>query len=317
MSVSRVVAVIATFRRATELARLLASLEKSTTALHGVVVADNAGETAIREVVASCTIAHRVIAAGENLGCGGGLRLAEETAQREFPEFTHAWVLDDDVVPEPGTLGTLLEAMAAHGAGSACPIAHDADGRLNWFPGLRDRAKFNVLRRAVTPEEYLSRSGPASEAFSWATGVALLVSRDTLERAGLHRGDFWMRGEDLDFSLRVTAAAPGLFVPTARVAHLPPGGGRVVDDFAERMKHAAMLQNCAYLAVRTRHGRSLAKHWPGNAWRHLRRFGLGALGDVLCAAWLGAVRGWPAGSGGSHFRRRLENGSARRNRGTR
>jgi hypothetical protein len=133
----------------------------------------------------------------------------------------------------------------------------------------------------------------------------VLVKREALLAAGFHRGDFWIRGEDLDFSLRVTTAAGGVFVPGARLAHLPPGGGRVVDDFAERMKHAAMLQNCAYLA-RTRHGRTLIRHWPGNAWRHIRRFGARACGDVARAAWLGGICKMPAGvPGGDVFRRRL------------
>ena len=300
------VAVIATHRRPMELSRLLASLEKSTVALHGVVVVDNADDAATREAIERCALPHRYLAPGENLGCGGGLRLAEETALREFPMLTHTWVLDDDAVVEPATLGTMLDAMRTNGAGAACPIAADADGRLNWFPGLGERAKFDVLRRAATPGEYLGKCGSDPVVFTWATGVALLVDREALLRAGLHRADFWMRGEDLDFSLRVTAATKGVFVPAARVAHLPPGGGRVVDDFPERMKHAAMLQNCAYLAVRTKHGRSLARHWPGNALRHLRRFCPSALGDVLRAAWLGSVCGLPAGAkGGGYFRERL------------
>ena len=296
----RVVAVIATYRRPLELRRLLDSLSRSDVALHGVVVADNADDAATREIVAGG--GGEYIAAPGNLGCGGGLALAEKTALAVFPELTHVWVLDDDVVVQRDTLGHLLGA----GAGSACPQAADARGALNWFPGLLDRLTFNILRKAPTPEAYLATCGSAPEPFSWATGVALLVTRETLEKAGLHRSDFWVRGEDLDFSLRCTQAAPGVYVPLARVAHLPPGGGLVVDDFPERMKHAAMLQNAAFLSCRTAHGRRLLKHVPGNSFRHIRRFGIRALADVIRATWLGAVRGLPAGApGGTHFRERL------------
>ncbi len=296
----KTVAVIATYRRPTEVARLLASLGKSTLPLHGIVIVDNAADPATR---AACEL-HRYVAAAENLGCGGGLCLAEETALREFPTLTHLWVLDDDVVVEPTTLATLHSQMGD--AAAACPQAADTEGRLNWFPGLLDRAKFNALRRAATPAEYLLQCGPAPESFTWATGVALLVTRTAIERAGLHRGDFWVRGEDLDFSLRITATARGCYVPTAHVAHLPPGGGIVADDFPERMKHAAMLQNSAYLIAHTPHGRRLLRHWPGNAYRHLRRFGLSSFPDILRAAHLGALRALPAGSpGGKFFRQKL------------
>jgi hypothetical protein len=95
-------------------------------------------------------------------------------------------------------------------------------------------------------------------------------------------------------------------VPKAHLAHLPPGGGRVVDDFSERMKHGAMLQNCAYLFARTSHGRGLARHWPGNAWRHLRRFGIRSAPDIFMALALGALAGRPAGAPrGDYFRRKL------------
>lgn len=298
----KVVAVIATFRRFEELARLLESLGRSAVPLHGIVVSDNADEVQIRALVESSGA--RYVAAPGNLGCGAGLALAEKTALEKFPDLTHIWVLDDDVVVEPMTLGTLLGAMGE--AGSACPQAADARGGLNWFPGLIHRAKFDVLRRAATPGEYLEKCGPQPEPFTWATGVALLVTRSTLEKAGLHRADFWMRGEDLDFSLRCTRAARGVYVPTAQVAHLPPGGGLVVNDFPERMKHAAMLQNAAFLSARTDHGRRIIRHIPGNSWRHVRRFGIRAMFDVVRATWLGAFRGLPAGApGGTFFREQL------------
>ncbi len=303
----KVVTVTATYRRPAELQRLLDSLGKSSVALHGVVIADNADDPETRAVVERNS-AHYVAAPG-NPGCGGGLAIAEQTAMSAFPDLTHVWVLDDDVVVEPDTLGILLAAMAE--AGSACPQAADARGHLNWFPGLLDPAKFDILRRASTPGDFLRICGSAPEPFSWATGVALLVARETLEKAGLHRGDFWVRGEDLDFSLRCTNVAPGVYVPKARVAHLPPGGGLVVDDFPERMKHAAMLQNAAFLSARTSHGRRLIRHVPGNSFRHLRRFGPGAFMDVVRATWMGAVLGLPAGApGGTFFRERLAVGRA-------
>jgi GT2 family glycosyltransferase len=309
MKDARVVAVVATYRRSAEIARLLASLKASAIPLHGIVITDNADDFPTGDTIEHTTLRHHLVRPGKNLGCGGGLRLAEEAALREFPELTHVWVLDDDVVLEPGTLGTLLAAMDSEQAGSACPMPHDAEGRLGWYPGLVRPGPRRVLTRSATPAEYLEKCGPAPEPFTWATGVALLVSRATLEKAGLHRDDFWMRGEDLDFALRLTQAARGVFVPTATVAHLPPGGGKVIYNFAERMKHAAMLQNCAYLITRTRHGRSIARHWPGNVWRHLKWFGLRALGDVVRAKLLGGLRGLPAGApGGEYFRERLARG---------
>jgi N-acetylglucosaminyl-diphospho-decaprenol L-rhamnosyltransferase len=307
VSEPRVVAVVATYRRPSELGRLLTSLEQSHVPFHGIVVTDNASDAATAEVVGRTSIQHRLVQPGENLGCGGGLRRAEETVLREFPDFTHIFVLDDDAVVPPETLGGLLEGAKKMNTGVACPIVHDAEGQIGWFPGLLKRRSLKALSRVGTPANYLAQIGPSLEYFTWGTGVAMLVSRGTLERVGLHRDDFWMRGEDLDFALRVTWSPRGVFVPTVSVAHLPPGG--VVNNFAERMKDAAMIQNCTFLITRTRHGKGIAKFWPVNAWRHLKRFGLRSIFDLVRAVWLGGVRGRPAGvPGGEYFRQRLARG---------
>lgn len=309
MSGSRVVAVVATYRRAVELERLLKSLEQSQVPLHGIVVTDNATDPATAEALARSTIPHHLVQPGENLGCGGGLRRAEEATAKEFPDYTHIFILDDDVVVPPDTLGGLLEATVAMKTGVACPLAHDADQKLGWFPGLLKRRSLKALSRVGTQANYLAQIGPSLEYFTWGTGVAMLVDRATLERVGLHREDFWMRGEDLDFTLRVTWSPRGVFVPTVSVAHLPPGGGKIINNFPERMKDAAMIQNCTYLITRTRHGKGIAKFWPVNAWRHLKRFGLRTITDVIRAAWLGGVLGLPAGvPEGDYFRQRLARG---------
>lgn len=308
----KVVAVIATYRRLKEIERLLAALENSSYSLHALVVVDNASDEETRSAVARCLVPHCWVDAGKNLGCGGGLRFGEAVAFREFPELTHLWILDDDTVPETSTLAELLKAMETCVAGAACPQVRDARGRLNWFPGLRDRRAFASLCKSATPEDFIAREGTKPQPFLWATGVALLVAREAVERGGFHREDFWVRGEDLDFSLRITAITLGIYVPTAHLAHLPPGSGEVVDDFSERMKHAAMLQNCAFLFTRTRHGRALLRHWPGNGFRHLRRFGFSTIFDLVMALMMGAVAGWPAGVlRGDYFRRRMTRGAQR------
>jgi len=73
---NRVVAVTATYRRAFEVGRLLDALQASEVPLHGVVVVDNACDSATRERLQKSTITVEYVDAGGNLGCGGGLRQA-------------------------------------------------------------------------------------------------------------------------------------------------------------------------------------------------------------------------------------------------
>ena len=106
-----------------------------------------------------------------------------------------------------------------------------------------------------------------------------------------------MRGEDLEFSLRLTHRERGVFVPTALVEHLPPPSTPAARE-EEYVKHRAMIQNIAYTALRLPHGRRIARTIPGNCRRFLRTWGWNprVLGDTLAALWRGAILARPAGA---------------------
>jgi len=94
------------------------------------------------------------------------------------------------------------------------PMIVDGAGRIGWFPGLQEEEPWRVIRQATTPAEYLERCGPGAVSFSWSPGVCLLVTARALRSVGPPRGDYWVRGEDLEFSLRLTSRFRSAFVPT-------------------------------------------------------------------------------------------------------
>lgn len=298
MSDAFVVAVVATFHRPAELGRLLDSLEKIPRGLGAVVIVDNGAEKAVEEIVGRAHRETRYVAAPKNLGCGGGLRRAETTAFQSFGDrLTHLWILDDDTVVPPDILEVLLAEMECAGADAACPLVVDREGRLGWFPGLSDDEKFRAVRSAETVEEFVESAGSAPIPFSWAQGISLLVSRRAIDELGFHRADYWVRGEDLEFSLRITAHYRGIFVPRVTVQHLPPEAKSGADE-AEQLRHAAMLQNIVYTSLYLPHGRRILRTIPGNFLRFLRTWGTRGVADLFHAFWLGAIIRKPAGTPG-------------------
>lgn len=299
-----VAAVIATYRRTAELRRALAALAEEPL-IRWIVVADNANDPATAELVAQYAPRAVCLTLEGNRGAGGGLRAAmEKAAALAGKEETHYLILDDDAILTPGAVGRLADAMRTSGAVVACPLIVDGDDRVGWFPGLQEAPAWAAIRQARTRAEYLAAAGDQPVPFSWSTFVCLLVSAAAVRARGLPREDFWVRGEDLEYSLRLTAGQRGVFVPTALARHLPPGAAR---PEVERWKVLAMLQNSAYLCSRAPHGRSLARHLPGNIARFLRSpaGGVGALPSVARALWNGLIRGAPAGvAGADDFRRR-------------
>jgi len=235
---------------------------------------------------------------GANLGCGGGLEFGEKAAMERFGErLTHLLLMDDDVEVAPDALDEMIAALQNGSAAMAAPLICGPDGYVGWFPGLLETRAFDVIReKALCPEEFLTACGTRPIPFSWATGVALMVTRQAYEKLGAHRTDFWIRGEDLEFSLRYTAKAAGVLVPTAQVKHLPREATASAEaTAAERRKHRAMLQNVAYIAIHLPYGRRILRSMPGNLYRYMKAWGPGSVFDGLQAYWTGGVQGLPAG----------------------
>lgn len=301
-----VAALIATYRRPRELERLLQSLTR-VRRLAAVVVVDNEGSDATRTLIEQTYSGAHYVNPGSNVGCGGGLKLAEEYALRmKDAGFTHLLILDDDVVLPPETIEVLASAMTQAGADLAYSLITGENGHVSWLPGLRDRT--SGLRDAFdgTPEDFRERFGSEPRDFIWAQGICLLVAREALERMGPHRDDFWVRGEDLEFSLRFTARGRGVLVPGVAAQHLPPAEETVLSREAEYLKHCALVQNIAYIGFRLPHGRRIAWTIAGALRRFFRIWSWPAFGDALRALWRGAVLGEPAGTGeGRTFRARF------------
>jgi GT2 family glycosyltransferase len=304
--VPRVVAITATNRRSAELARLLASLATEGPALAGAFVVDNAASSETADIVRRAPWPVCVLAPGENVGCGGGVALGLREALRD-PAVTHCWIFDDDAAATPGALTALLAALETARADAAVPLVTDAAGHIGWFPGPLTRPAWDVIRRpGLTPAEFRRTCGEAPLHWTWAPWPSLLVTRRAVETAGLPRDDYWFQGEDLEWTLRISACLAGVLVPAAECRHLPP----TADDPARTfLKQALMLQNNFYTGTRLPHGRRLLRHAPGNIGRFLAAndFSVRALAAVWQSGWRGAIRGLPAGAvGGDGFRRAWE-----------
>lgn len=303
----RVAAAVATHRRETELRRLLEALGRSTVPLGGgILVADNASSPETRAV---CEAHAGAVWLPRPVNSGPGPAWNTAAAQAlEDPGVTHVLVLDDDVVPPPDALGELIAALDSSGAAAAAPLLFDDRRHLWAFPEPREKALRGLIRRTVTPEECRQALGEEPHAFCWATGACLLFARRAFEDCGFFREDFWMLGEDLEFSMRVAAGPGGVFTARAAVPHLPPPpADPVAARAAHRLKFLALLQNLSYLAFHSPHRAHLRSYLAGNFKRYARTEGCspGTLRDAWRAFYEGALRRQPAGTpAGTRLRER-------------
>jgi rhamnopyranosyl-N-acetylglucosaminyl-diphospho-decaprenol beta-1,3/1,4-galactofuranosyltransferase len=242
-----IAAVVVTFNRLELLRRLVAAL-LDTDDLDEVLVVDNASTDGTGEWLRSAEAEHEGLHARlltyNSGGAGGfheGLRWAVERGA------ALVWLMDDDGLPEPGCLPTLL-AHAGDLDFWGPVVVDEQDPERLVFPirlpgGTRVVHQMAEVRRAA--DDGLIR------------GIVIpfngvLVTRALVERIGLPRAEFFIWGDDHEYRLR--AERSGARVATvvgARVHHPSVGalgtpmafGRTTYNDTPSDLKHYCMARN--------------------------------------------------------------------------
>lgn len=159
-------AMIVTHNAPGALARCLDAIAGQSVPPAGVIVVDNASSP---QVAASALqrpgLPVTVVRSEVNTGPAGGWAMAFESLT--CSAYDLAWVLDDDIVPDPDCLEALLGAAADDPASAFC------------FP------------RAVQPD------GSVGE---WGSWCGFLVSRRIVEQVGVPRADLFWWAEDNEYT---------------------------------------------------------------------------------------------------------------------
>jgi GT2 family glycosyltransferase len=293
------VALTVTHRRPQELERLLKSLAASSRPPDLCVISDHAPDGTASRIAEASGLKVRVLEDATNPGPGAGWNNAASGVDGADLLF-----LDDDVVLPPDGIAKMRGLLS--GDGAVAPLLEDGAGMLWGFPEPAVREQRKLIREARTPADALSLLGPGPHPFCWCTGACVLVSGDLYRSIGPHRRDFWMLGEDLEFSMRAAAEGRALFTCEVVVPHLPPDGPP--SPVSAYIKFCSLLQNLSYLSLHSPHSQHMTRYLPGNFLRFFRTHSLS--GKTLRDAWTcfagGALLGEPAGGPrGSALRRRI------------
>ena len=122
--------------------------------------------------------------------------------------------------------------MKKQSAGSIAPFLVDSEGKLQEAP---EPASWSLARAFRTVGQNLSAAralAPSGYPMAWCIGPCLLIDRSTWLRAGAPRSDMIAYGDDVEFSLRLSAAAPAWAEPSVAVIHAPPTATRSPSDMS-------------------------------------------------------------------------------------
>jgi rhamnopyranosyl-N-acetylglucosaminyl-diphospho-decaprenol beta-1,3/1,4-galactofuranosyltransferase len=199
----RVAAVVVTWNRADLLERILRAVDAQTHRPDVVVVVDNAStdETPalLARLAGELRVRLDVLRLDRNTGGAGGFHRGLERALGTDAELF--WLMDDDGLPPPDCLASLLPALAEHDFVGPAVVAEGDPSRL-CFP-IRIPGSARVVHR-LDDVERAARDGVLPEVVIPFNGV--LLTRDLVERIGTPREEFFIWGDDVEYLWRAKRA---------------------------------------------------------------------------------------------------------------
>ena len=272
----KVVVLVATRLRSDLLARLLESLHRQSARPIAAAVCDNGPDPETVEVAEKSPLPCELISPKNNLGFGGGLAAAGQLAFEKFPDLAHLLVVDDDTILAPQDLESLLASATKHSAGTVAPFLVDETGKLQEVPEPVSWPLARAFRAIGQNLDKARALAPGGYPMAWCIGPCLLIAKHVWLRAGPPRSDMLAFGDDVEFSLRLSAASPAWAEPSVTVVHAPPPSTSNLPppaDAAHYRKFGTLLQNLAFTCIASPRPRHLPLYLPGNAKRFLRTFG--------------------------------------------
>lgn len=235
-----VVAVVVTYNRKELLLECLQALGKQTAADQmDILVVDNASidgtEAAIRSFIDAGQI--RYINTGSNLGGAGGFNFGMKEAVKAGYEFL--WLMDDDCIPREDALEELLAA-----AQTLDEQWGFLASRVEWTDG--SLCKMNEVK-LVKP----SRQKHGYEQCRQASFVSLFVPASVVREAGLPIKDFFIWGDDVEYTRRLSSTYSSYYVPGSVVLHKTKnnaGSDISRDDSGRLERYRYAYRNEVYIA---------------------------------------------------------------------
>lgn len=227
MSSTPITVVLVTFNSASVLTSCLTAIPSACRDVsYRLVIVDNGSTDHTCDVVAEHAPDAEFVATGRNPGYAAAVNLGTRGAPGAV------LVLNPDTELQPGSVGSLMDALDDAQCGIAVPRVLGPDGAID-----RSLRREPTLLRAmgeavlggtraghvsVLGEVVMNSSEYASpHRTDWALGAAMLISRRCLDSTGPWDESFFLYSEETDFCLRARDAGFATqFVPNAEVVHL-------------------------------------------------------------------------------------------------
>lgn len=236
----KVAVVVVAYRNPDDVLACLEALESSTHQEFEVVVCENGGEEAWRDLVGACPAALRggqgvtFLMEPANLGYAGGVNRGMAFAS----DADAWWILNPDTKPSPGAMGRYIERLSVGDCDAVGSTVHLPIGIVQSYGGVW-RPWFaravSLGHGAASSADVDSRSIELKQNF--LNGASMMVNRRFLDVAGPMREDYFLYCEEVEWCLRAEQHGLKLgYVAEAGVLHEGGSTTGSYDDIKLRPK---------------------------------------------------------------------------------
>lgn len=193
---NNVAAIVVTYNRKELLKECIEALKASTYSVD-VIVIDNNSTDGTKEYIANLVGGNVIYKRlKKNLGGAGGFSAGMKYAVKKG--YKYIWIMDDDTIVKEDSLETLLKAKDE--------IAGDfgfISSSVKWIDGSDCKMNRQTYKEQITDNEksYVMKGIYPVKA---ATFVSLLFSSDAIKQIGLPLKEYFIWGDDKEYTLRMS-----------------------------------------------------------------------------------------------------------------
>ena len=204
----KITSVVITYNRKALLEQCIKALQAQSVPCD-IIVIDNASTDGTEEMVRGITDPRICyFNTGNNLGGAGGFNYGMKKAVEAGYEYV--WIMDDDTIAQTNSLESFLATDK------------ELKGNYGWLSGKAlwtDGSMCLMNQQRITPFQKLEPLPDKITKITIASFVSLFMKSEVIQKEGLPVKDFFIWGDDWEYTRRISRKYPCYFVPDSVVTH--------------------------------------------------------------------------------------------------
>lgn len=203
-----IAAVVVTYNRLDLLKQALECLKHQTRKLDKIYVINNASTDGTDVYLATQAKEIEVVNLSQNLGGAGGFQYGVRMACENKADYI--WIMDDDTLAEPDALENLLRGIEILGDKSWGLVASNV---------LFKDGKACVMNIPEIGQEWNELLDKGIVRINCSSFVGMLVKSEAVKKVGLPIKEFFIWGDDVEYSKRIISQFDGYMIGNSIVKH--------------------------------------------------------------------------------------------------